>query len=576
MSEAEKLKGPSDHPPKRRAKRLGKSGEQPRPAILDEIAGHNPASNDIDDLKAVQDIATAQGEEANSVVAEDSHPPESEPQRAKNSDTFAIGPRNGGGDGGGNPPESAPEVFSVSQDVLDAIDELAVDRGINGITTVEFSNDYKEKASTRRDILSSIRVLGLHALQNDPRLGALEEEAKALEKIIQETDKSDEQHRELLARFSQLTKRFYSLEEDYRSFGMNFKNMCRIAGYDNELEFLTRGNKPAVLVDVGGGNSNLLRVAKDKYREVRLVMREANALTNETSKRRSPIAIAREMRASLQGYFQKGTDRYGHYHLLDLAPPFCRKMLQKGMNGIPLDVCQDPRAVLSTLLSPPHFDSRSPAPHPLLPNSADFINMQLTADRVADFDLSLENGRLLARLDKETDFIVATMAPISNMGNNQTANANVPCLPFYDPYAKDPRKDMMGNRKDAILHMLAFLNYKGYRVSRVGEYPSHEVVSIHSIVEPVSVLLAQYREDLERLAKTYEDPSLRQLCRDVLSGKYPDDEMICLPEENRLIYFAGKITNPLDGKKVLDHFNNKEEAEELRLLWQQLEGQKKA
>ena len=580
MSEAVKKGNNPTEVPRRRKTPRGKSGEVARPKVLDKFIDDDSALNRGDAANQVDDLTSAVRVKASSLIAEDSSPPESKPQKAKDSDTHAvITPTNGGGgNDGGNPPESSPESFGVSQDIEDALAELSLLKRINGIQAVELKNDLASKAKTRREIMTPLRLYGLHALQNDPRLIQLHEEADALmQEVSGSVHRTQEEYVQLVGRLSSLTQRLYSLEADaYRSWGESFKNECRLIGVENELDYLFRDGKPTVIVDIGGGNSNLLRIVSSKFREIAVIMEHATDMTRDKYERRSVNKVADEIRRRAAVHLENGTTHFGHYHLIDIAPPFCAKMLEKGMNGIPHDMCSDMRLTLEAFLDPQSFVTRGnkSTPRPILPNSADIVNSRLTFDRASDIDQFLNNVLLLARKDMSTDFVFSMSLPLSNISDNETHNENVPRMPFFDPrHSRDPRGMMMGNRKDAIVQVVTYLSMKGFRVDRIAEYPSHEVVSLHNVVEPVRVLQTEYKEFLEERAQSYRDPSSRQLCLDILNGLYDADEIICLPEEYQLIHFSGKITNPVSAEEVLDGFEDQDRAEELKQILQQLQEQ---
>lgn len=481
-----------------------------------------PATNDAD--KTPLPISTEQ--------------PSSPPREVKK-----MGGGGDGGDGGGSdgPPErKTPDIFEVSCDIQTAIDELS-DSGFS-IEAVTLENDFESKGRTRRDILSPLRVHGLKSLQNNPKLRALGEEAEHIKFR------------------SEIARRLYVLEKDgYRSHGMQLENYRRALGYGSLLEMLTRNLRAgdilraANIVDIAGGNANILRLALEKHRQIGIPMEQMGIMRG--AKPKVGNTWFHKLQEAVNEVLSNGRFRYQFLTNLDISEPFTDKASSKGMNGIPVDVCSRPEEFVQALLHPPASrDPSVPEPHALQLNDTDIVHCHMSVDRLSDLDATIDNMRLLARLDKTTDYIIGTPLPISNVSDNESRNDNIPNLAFWDAEAKgDPRRLMMHDRKDAIVAFATYLNLKGLPVSRIAEYPSHEIVSLHCIVEEARTLRQEYPELQQR---EFFDPELTEIIRDLFAPegdprRTPDDELVCIPQEYQIVYFSGKITRPLDASGTI-------------------------
>lgn len=481
----------------------------------------------------------------------------------------------GGDDGNDGPPESdkKPELLPVSEDIKGAVEELS-NRGLK-IEIVELENDFERKGETRRDILSKTRRFGLRAIQKEgSKLKALVERAEDLKYT------------------SKLSEELYDLEAgEYRSYGEELGNYKRKLNLPEVLDLLYHRDEnglfiPRKWVDVGGGNCNILRLLQVELEKIRHLMANASQARASGKKRTVGNTWARSFEEAAVEIVKNGkSDLSDVLTALDISSQSMAKMRRKGINGMPVDVCMGPEEFLQAIMysandnnhtkrasEPPSSPSgeahntpseraakkKTPQPYALLPNQSDVVHTSMTADRVSDLRQFFENIKLLGKLDENdpTILLVDTLMPLSHVSDNETHSPNVPKLHFWNPDAQggDPRKSMMGDRQEAIVNFVWYLNSIGCPVDRIAEYPSHEVVNLHCIVEDAATIRSEYSE-LEK--KEFVDPELTMLVQRIFAPeddpeRIPDDMVLCIPQEYTKVSFICRIKRPIDAAQYFE------------------------
>lgn len=534
-----------------RPKKIGKSGEHPLdPSISREYrrkrekSGIQPFLPDDSHLftdapdNDCDTIASAVAEQASSALA--AAESDSEHTDAKESSPQVIDRSGNGGNDGGGPPENPGsgefELLQISPDVEDAVVELK-NRGLD-LELTPLVNDFKEKGRTRRDILSRTRIIGLRTIQK---------ESKKLKELARKAED--------LKYTSSLCEAIYTIEAAvYRSWGESPENFRRLLGFDRPLDLVWREGSDGIYIprkwaDLGGGNCNILRMINAEYDLTRPLIDQALSAQARGKSRRNGASWANEfVDAANQVVRHKQSRRNTALTGFDISPAMTDQMLQKNINAATTDLCLPAKDFIQQVIDQdPDFRF----------NDTDVIHSKLTFDRLSNIVRFLENVPYLGKLDPNdpSDVIIGTILPLSNVGDSETRAPNVPEFHFWNPEAQggDPRKSMMGDRTSSIVNMAWLLNSYGFPVVRIGEHPSHEVLNLHSINEPAKIIREEYSELKD---KQYVDPELQDLVARAFAEpgdprRYPDDHMVCIPQEYKIVYFVCRMTKPKDASEIL-------------------------
>jgi hypothetical protein len=226
-------------------------------------------------------------------------------------------------------------------------------------------------------------------------------------------------------------------------------------------------------------------------------------------------------------------------------------------------------ASIGDLTLPPEKFFLQTSPH-IPPNSIDVSTLILGLDRLQNVNAALTLVKLLSKLDGSSRLLIGVNLPFESSTDLQTKNEKVSEIVFWkkdevnDLNMPDVRnrwmqdaqlqhadvfKDLQDEKEIAkasiLFDLVLWLRKFGIETYSLGEQ-NYEVYSPHCIVETAKTIREKYGHiRFNDYGNHMLNDEIRRIFEDPAS--IPDNKIVGIPQQYRLILLGCKITEPIDG-----------------------------